>query len=84
MEKVKIVGKRSVSFVADDGKQISGSTLYITREDANVEGLVADKMFIGINRLSELTAPAKVGTEVLVEYNSRGKVADLHPVPASK
>lgn len=82
MDSVNIVGKRPVSFTAEDGHQINGVTVYITRPDSRVEGLVADKLFISTARLSELSAPCKVGTSVLVEYNRAGKVADFHPVPS--
>ena len=81
MEKVQVVGMRSVSFKDEkDGRQIDGVSLYLLLDHPQVEGKMADKVFVSSQRLSDLPYMPKVGEEVWVDYDRRGKVSQFKPV----
>lgn len=76
MEKIQVVGMRSVSFKDEkDGRQISGVSLYCLLDHPQVEGKMADKVFISSQRLQDLPYMPAVGEEVWVDYDRYGKVS---------
>lgn len=76
MEKVQVVGLRSVSFKDDkDGREISGVSLYLLLDHDQVEGKMADKVFVSAKKLENLEYFPKVGEEVYLDYDRYGKVS---------
>lgn len=67
-----VLGKRPVSFKSDDGKDITGTTLYLGYEEEGVEGMVVDKVFISTAKMPK--NDIVVGAEVDVVFNRRGRV----------
>lgn len=67
-----VLGKRPVSFKSDDGKDITGITLYLGYETEGVEGMATDKVFISTAKMPKDNIV--VGTEVDVLFDRRGKV----------
>lgn len=67
---IKIVGKRHVTFTAQDGNQITGDTYYYLYGDSNVEGFAPDKCFVRSGR----QVPFKVNGEYQVYYGRNGKI----------
>lgn len=78
-ERMKIVGLRDVSFEDKKrpGQMVEGTSFYFTREDDNVDGLMAGKLFIGSNRLTQLSYCPDVGDDVIIYYDRYGKPADV-------
>ena len=73
---VKIVGiRRNFSFLTKDGKEISGSNIYITRDQEGVEGLMCEKYFL--NSKFD-TTPLKPGVDIELFFNRYGKVDSYH------
>lgn len=70
-----VLGKRPVSFKSDDGKDITGTTLYLGYEEEGVEGMKVDKVFIAAAKMPK--EDIVVGTEVDVVFNRRGKVDSI-------
>ena len=74
--KAVILGKRKVAFTADDGREISGNTVYLVFEDdEEVECMVCEKTFLSnsVANYKDLT----VGADVEVTYNRKGKVTSI-------
>ena len=71
-----VLGKRAVSFIAKDGKEISGTTLYLAYETEGVDGMAADKVFIPAAKMpkKEIT----IGSDVDVLFNRYGKVEAIN------
>lgn len=67
-----VLGKKAVSFTTDDGKEITGVTLYLGYEERNVEGMAAVKVFVSEAKMPK--EPIVVGSEVNVHFNRYGKV----------
>ena len=67
-----VLGKKAVSFTADDGKEISGTRLYIGYEAKGVEGMATDKVFVSAAKMPK--GDIVVGSEVNIHYNRYGKV----------
>lgn len=67
---ISICGSRKVSFVADDGNTITGTTYYYLYEDSNVSGYAPDRVFVRDGSYNPFT----VGKSYKVEYNRRGKI----------
>lgn len=67
-----VLGKRPVSFTAKDGKEITGTTLYLGYEAEGVEGMVTDKVFISAAKMPK--NDIVVGSEVDISFNRYGKV----------
>jgi len=67
-----ILGIRPVNFTADDGRAISGTTIYVSFADEGVIGEAADKLFVS----STLALPVglKPGDMVNITFNRKGKV----------
>ena len=74
--KATILGKRKVSFIADDGREISGTTVYLGFEDdEEVEGMVCEKTFLSHSVVAY--KDLVVGADVEVTYNRKGKVTSI-------
>lgn len=73
-----ILGKRSVSFTASDGKTISGTTIYAGSENDDVEGLMVDKFFVTAEKMPK--AGIVVGKDVDIYFNKYGKVDKIIPL----
>lgn len=67
-----VLGKKSVSFTAKDGKEISGTTLYVGYEMKGIEGMATDKVFISAEKMPK--GEIVVGSEVDILFNRYGKV----------
>lgn len=77
MEKVEIVGVREVNFKDDDGREVSGRSLYYLMEADRVDGKMAGKFFVSAKRWSGLTYAPRVGDRVWVSYDRFGKASDF-------
>lgn len=75
---VTILGKRSVDFTDKDGRRIVGFSVYIAHDEKNVEGMSCEKIFISPEMMPK--SGITVGSEMVVDYNNRGKVAAIGPV----
>lgn len=78
MNGAQVIGIKEVNFKAQDGKEVSGLTIYIMYRLANVEGCAAERIFVSFDRLSGVEP--KVGDNVNVYYNRYGKVACLEVI----
>lgn len=84
--KMKVLGVQPVNYDSKKtGEHVSGSSLHVVYNDAQVQGQAVDKVFIS----SRLNLPAmaliSVGSDINIEYNGRGYVQDialLPPAPA--
>lgn len=69
-----VIGARRVDFTAPDGKQIKGTKVFIAypdSDDKNLEGKIADSVFITDN--SGITVPAfKFGEQYDFVYETSG------------
>lgn len=79
--KYKVVGTQLVDYVSKrTGEQIKGVTLHVTCKDSQVNGEMAEKVFVsdrlGIDGLFSLP----LGSTVDVQYNNRGFVVGVEPV----
>lgn len=70
--KYNLAGKKVVSFTAQDGKVINGTTLYVACEMDGVEGLATDKFFVPAEKLPK--KDLVVGTDIDIYFNRFGKV----------
>lgn len=84
MDEVKIVGIRSTEFTGNDGKKVSGTSLYFEMSNPHVTGVETGKLFIGEALAKKLTYCPGVGDLVQIFYNRFGKVADIRRVPGNK
>ncbi len=74
--KAVLLGKRKVAFTAEDGREISGTTVYLGfDDDGDVEGMVCEREFISssVAGYKDLT----VGSELEVTYNRKGKISAI-------
>ena len=70
--KVTAFGFRPVNFTADDGRTITGTTLYIGYEAEGVEGLATEKIFVSAEKMPKKAIVP--GSDVEVVFNMKGKV----------
>ena len=70
--KVTIIGIRPVSFTANDGKEINGTSLYVAYDANGVEGMATDRFFVTAEKMPE--KGFKVGGDVDLLFNRFGKV----------
>lgn len=75
MEIYKIVGFRKCDFETKDGKHIDGYSLYVLRNDENVTGYVAERVFCSHSALGSYTP--RLNDEIKVMYNRFGKPASV-------
>ena len=69
---MKLIGIKSVDFTDKEGKQIKGTSLYVTYEDEYTDGLVAEKIWVNSN--ATMDSNIRVGCNVDFVYNKYGKV----------
>lgn len=67
-----IVGIRHTNFTTQDGKQISGRTVFLTFPDNHTDGVATDKIFLSQNKFGD--TQLLVGMSVDLFYNKYGKV----------
>lgn len=79
---MKVIGRRKVSFKAQDGSQIEGLSLFcaypITKDG---DGVGVEKIFLSANKLSQLDFMPELDDEINVQYNRFGKVDTITQIP---
>lgn len=79
-----VLGKRPLSFTANDGKTITGVSLFVGTQfndsdiAAGATGLLCDKFFVSTDKLPK--AEIVVGKDVEIYFNRYGKVDKIVPV----
>lgn len=74
MAKMKVVGFREVNFKDEKArKNINGVSLYVNYQDENVNGMVAEKIFVSAFKLAECGYAPAVGDTIQFTYNKYGK-----------
>lgn len=73
----KIIGIRPSKFTGTDGKEVSGTNIYMTYPLDKGTGLGAERVYITDNKLAQWSYKPVVGDEVTVEYNRFGKCSEL-------
>ena len=68
----RVVGKKPLNFTTEDGKVIDGVHLYVTYDEAGVEGVVAEKLFISSTKLN--VKDVSIGDVLEIYFNRYGKV----------
>lgn len=78
----KIVGVAPVEFTTDDGKTITGTTIYYTEplEPERGQGCFAGKLFLSAAKLAALDYTPSVGQEVELLFDRNGKVKSVNVV----
>lgn len=80
---MKVIGIRKVEFDAQDGKHVSGVTLYCSYPiTKNGEGVGVDKLFLSDAKLGYCGYVPELGDEINVQYNRYGNVDSVTPVGA--
>ena len=74
----KLVGMRSVDFVAEDGRRVSGFSLYLGTRNENVIGYQIDRVFVSADKVDSKVL--KVDTEINVDFNSKGRVVAVSAI----
>ena len=74
----KLVGMRSVDFVAEDGRRVSGFSLYLGTRNENVIGYQVDRVFVSADKVDSKVL--KVDTEINVDFNSKGRVVAVSAI----
>lgn len=70
-----VIGIKSVSFTAQDGKAISGTSFYLAEPiEKDGEGVAVSKVFISAEKMIRLDFIPHVGDLVSPRYNRYGKV----------
>lgn len=75
--KMRLLGARVLDFKANDGKQVTGTQLFVAFAAENVTGEMTDKIFVrdGVNM-----PQVKVGEHIEVAFNNRGKLESISPI----
>ena len=76
--KVCLLGKRPVDFTAEDGRRVTGASIYIGYEDDGVEGMVVDKVFVSSEKVA--LKDLVVGADIDIEFNTKGRVIAVSAV----
>lgn len=75
---MKVLGKKEVNFKDDEGKTVTGLSLFVSFKEEGVEGLAATKYFFSDQHDAFLVASAlKIGDTVKPVFNRFGKIAEL-------
>lgn len=69
------LGTRSVDFTNDQGKKISGFTLFFAYPDSLTSGMACDKKFIPFS--SGLVPPSSFPVDGVIYFDRKGKVVAL-------
>ena len=74
-----VVGTRRIDMKDRDGSEIHGWSVFITREEENVNGVMADRLFVSDDKLRRDTngVVPNPGDTMEYEYNSRGKLGKI-------
>lgn len=78
--RARVLGVAAVDFVSNDGNRIKGTSLYVAFADEAVTGEKCDKVFL--RGEIELPQGIKIGSEVELGFNMRGKVESISAVKA--
>ena len=73
MDKMLIVGLRSVSFEDDNGRMVEGTSFYYLMDADGVTGQMAGKFFLSLKKCDGMDYVPTVGDEVWVFYDRYGK-----------
>lgn len=74
MSKMKVLGYREVNFSdSKTGRPIVGVSVFVSHEERNVVGDMAEKLFFGQQILSECGYAPAVNDVINVQYNKYGK-----------
>lgn len=77
--KGQVVGIKQSNFTAKEtGEVITGTTIYFLSEDENVEGFLADRLFLTARKLAHYQPCLK--DIVDIQYNRFGKVDTITKV----
>lgn len=77
-EELTIVGLRRTAFDTDDGKHISGMSLFCEYTSDNIEGYGVEKLFVTDQKLNGLQLA--VGDVIEPIYNRYGKISSVRLV----
>lgn len=70
-----LLGKRSVSFTAADGKVVEGTSIYVAYDADGVEGMAAEKLFVPSAKMPK--KDLVVGSDIDIFFNRFGKVDNI-------
>jgi len=82
MEEMTVVGFRQVDF-SDNGKHITGISLFVTHPDVGVTGELAEKLFISTDRLDMLGYSPVIGSKILVTWGRHNRIIGIKPTKAT-
>ncbi len=78
---MKVCGYRRVEFNAQDGKHISGVSVFCSYPiTKNGDGVGFEKIFMSDNKLGQWGYYPEIGDEINVSYNRFGKVDSVTPI----
>ena len=80
MEIIEVVGLREVNFTDDNGRTVSGTSIYFLMASDGVDGKMSGKLFVSNERKKQMSYFPLIGDEVAVNYDRFGKPADFKPV----
>lgn len=72
---VQVIGRQSLDFTTKEGQLIKGTKLFLAYQKENVEGLVADKIFVrdGIAIPKEM----KMNDKLDITFDNRAKIEKI-------
>lgn len=75
----QVIGYRNVKFTGNDGKEVSGVSVYLTTpiDEKYGKGYSTDKIFLSASLVEKISYIPVVGTHVEVEYNRWGRVSGI-------
>lgn len=73
-----VVGKKLLNFTSKEGKVIDGTHFFVTYEDTDVEGLVAEKFFIPSTKIK--ANEVSIGDVVDISFTHKGKIDKIKVV----
>ena len=78
---MKVIGIRYVDFNAQDGKHVTGVSLFCSYPiTKNGSGVGVEKFFLSDAKLGYCGYKPEIGDEINVQYNRYGKVDSVTPV----
>lgn len=79
--KAKVVGIQIISYTSKrTGQPVSGTSLHVEFNDAQVEGIAVDKIFLSSTINLPDLANVTLNSNVDFEYNNRGYVQGLRVI----
>lgn len=67
----KVIGIRNIRYTKNDGTVIQGRQVAVTYEEDNVEGLLADTLFLSDRKFQEVRIA--LGDDLLISWQNRFK-----------